>query len=513
MARGRAWGNALGGWRLQGRGPRGRFLKKGAGSGGSNYRPSRNQLAAEQRRKAAQRAKRRATTKKVAKTAAIVGGVAVGAAGVYYGLNAVSSSQAGAFTAHMDKKFVANAAKYSRRTPSSSVAKATTIKAGNFPQVRMSPMAPLGLKGFSAAAGATYHASKLLPPVGFYTNTRRPARYRGTGEAIKSVQPSDMTGKELLSRADVMKSARSFNARKTNWKRTGKARAKAAAAAMQNPSSAAVNVKAPSRQMTIDDILPSKPATGTGSKSSPAKSAATGGGRKASDTSPLAEFAAKSDSPEVKTTGKIVESVYVDEDGKSEKVKVVNVAKLSDRERAELRKKSVMNERPVDPARVRTVTQTESGREMTFNQRYLRSLVNSGMTKTEFKAHLKAAGVDRADDAANEFDRIRKNNKAQSRRNNVAKRADSLAGEVVTRKMSESQRMAKIQDKMASGKMKPQVDRIQGAYGVLQDLGMSKFGSATLRKHARDTVYSASERKAMRDYALWLDQKAKMQKG
>lgn len=31
MARGRAWGNALGGWRLQGRGPRGRWLPKGAG--------------------------------------------------------------------------------------------------------------------------------------------------------------------------------------------------------------------------------------------------------------------------------------------------------------------------------------------------------------------------------------------------------------------------------------------------------------------------------------------------
>lgn len=83
MARGRAWGNALGGWRLQGRGPRGRFLPKGAGSRKSNYRPSRNQMAAEQQRISAQKAARRKKAKKVAKTAAIVGGTALAAGGAY----------------------------------------------------------------------------------------------------------------------------------------------------------------------------------------------------------------------------------------------------------------------------------------------------------------------------------------------------------------------------------------------------------------------------------------------
>lgn len=511
MARriGRAWGNALGGWRLQGRGPRGRFLPKGAASRKSNYRPSRNQLAEQQRQATMRKAQRRAKAKKVAKTTAIVGGAALAAGGAYYGLRAVSAAPAGAFTAHLDKQFIRNAAKYSQRTPTANVANATKIQAGNFPQVRMSPRAPIGLKGFSKAAGPTYHVAKLLPPISYRNNTRRPARYRYTGEALRTVQPADINGKELLLRSDVMRAARSFNARKTNWKRTGKARAKAAAAAMQNPSSAAVQTKAASRQMTIDDVMPAKPATGTGSKASPAKAAATGGGRKARDTSPLSALAASNDSADTKTTGKVVEGIYVDEEGNSEKVKVVNVAKLSDAERAALRKKSIMNERPVDPARVRTVEVGADGsREQVFNHRYIRSLVNSGMTKSEFKAQLKAAGVVRADEAANEFDRIRKNNKAAARRKNLNKRAEALAGEVVTKKMDESQRMATIQDKMASGRMKPQIDRAQDAFAVLQNLGLSQYGSAALRKTARDDTYTSAERKAMRDYALWLDQKA-----
>lgn len=515
MARGRAWGNALGGWRLQGRGPGGKFLRKGAASRSSTYKPSRNQLAAQARAKAEKKAVRRKKAKKAAKTVAIVGGVAAAGAGAYYGLNAASSAPAGAYTAHMTKKFVRNAAAYSQRSAATNVPKATVIKAGNFPQVRMSPRAQLSPQGFSSATGPMYHAAKLLPPVGFHTNTRRPSRYAHTGDALKSVQPGDMTGKELIPRADAIKAARSFNARKTNWKRAGKAKAaKAAAAAMQNPSPKAVKTKAPSRQMTIDDIMPAKPATGTGSKASPAKAAATGGGRKAVDTSPLAALAAQNDSAETKTMGKVVEGVYVDEDGNTEKVKVVNVAKLSEAERAALRKKSIMNEKPVDPARVRTVQIGSDGsREQVFNQKYIRSLVNSGMTKSEFKAQLKASGVARADEAALEFDRIRANTKAANRRKNVNKRAEDLAGEVVTKKMGESQRMAKIQDKMASGKMEPQMDRIQSAYGILQDIGMSKFGSATLRKNSRDDVYTSAERKAMRDYALWLDQKAAMKKG
>lgn len=509
MARGRAWGNALGGWRLQGRGPRGRFLPKGAASQKSNYRPSRNQIAEQQRQAAIKKAARRTKAKKAAKGAAIVGGTALAVGGAYYGAKAISNHQAGAFTAHMDKRFVRNAAQYTKRTPTANVSQATKIKAGSIPHVPLSPRALLNPRGFSGASGAAYHATTLLPPIGFHENTRRPSTYSMPGDAIKSVQPADMTGKELLVRSDAVKAARSFNARKTNWKRTGKARAARAMDAARNPSAAAVSTKAASRQMTIDDIMSATPATGTGSKVTPAISAATGGGRKAVDTSPLAALAAQSDSPETKVTGKVVESIYVDEHGNAEKVKVVNVARLSEAERAALRKKSIMNERPVDPARVKVPTLGSDGsREFGFNTGYLRSLVNSGMTKTEFKAQLKAAGVERADEAANEFDRIRRNNKAAARRQNVNKRAESLAGEVVTKRMGESQRMAKIQDKMASGKMKPQADRAQSAFAILQDLGMSKSGSATLRKNSRDDRYSAAERRAMREYALWLDQRA-----
>lgn len=342
MARriGRAWGNALGGWRLQGRGPRGRFLHKGAPSikAKSNYRPSRNQIAAEQRQKAAARAQRREKAKKVAKNAAIVGGVALAAGGAYYGARSASITQRGIYDTRQGAKFVRNAAKYTRGPSASKVPGAAVMKAGSFPQVRMSPRAPIGLQGFSNAATVSHNVSKLLPPVSFQTNTRRPARYRTTGDALKNVQLNDMTGKELIPERDMTREIRSINMRKNNWKRKANnavAAAKAAReakpvtppptkkekqASVQNPSKAPAkskapktskpaastkskakspstkaketspksslkskNVAAPSGQMTIDDIAPEKPAVGNGSKktkSSPAKQAATGGNAK-----------------------------------------------------------------------------------------------------------------------------------------------------------------------------------------------------------------------------------------
>lgn len=328
MARriGRAWGNALGGWRLQGRGPRGRFLPKGARSLKSNYRPSRNQIAAEQRQRAIVKAQRREKAKKVAKNVAIVGGVALAAGGAYYGARSASMTQRGLYDTRQGAKFVRNAAKYTRSPAASKVSGAAVMKAGSFPQIRMSPRAPIGLQGFSNAATVSHNVSRLLPPVSFHTNTRRPARYRNTGAALNNVQLNDMTGKELISKRDMTREIRSISMRKQNWKRKANnavAAAKAAReakpvtppptktekkASVQNPSKAPAkpktkaaststkktsaksapkskNVAAPKAQMTIDDIAPVKPAVGSGSKktkSSPAKQAATGGNAKRS---------------------------------------------------------------------------------------------------------------------------------------------------------------------------------------------------------------------------------------
>lgn len=379
MARriGRAWGNALGGWRLQGRGPKGRFLPKGAGSRKSNYRPSRNQIAEQQRQATIRKNQRRAKVKKVAKTTAIVGGTALAAGGAYYGLRAVSASPAGAFTAHMDKQFIRNAAKYSQRTPTANVAKATKIQAGNFPQVRMSPRAPLGLKGFSTAAAASHSVNKLLPPISYRNNTRRPARYRHTGEELRNVQSPNPEGKELIPKRDMTREIRSMSMRKTNWKKRAdkaltsrKAAAAAKAAEVRNPkpaqTSAAKNtpatskaapvkskpknvkketaprskaVQSPKGAVTTDDIAPVKPATGKGSqktKNSPAKQAATGGAKTRAkvDSSPLPQnhytsnYAPMEDSDEVRIVGgQVLEGV----DPYGEKVSIPIAGRRSSR--------------------------------------------------------------------------------------------------------------------------------------------------------------------------------------
>lgn len=606
MARriGRAWGNALGGWRLQGRGPKGRWLPKGAGSRKSNYRPSRNQLAAEQRRKAAQRAQRRARTKKVAKTAAIVGGAAVGAAGVYYGLNAVSASQAGAFAAHMDKKFVRNAAKYSRRTPASNVAKATKIKAGSIPQVRLSPRAPLNPRGFSGAAGATYHASTLLPPIGFYTNTRRPARYQNTGDALKNVQLNDMTGKELIPKRDMTREIRSISMRKTNWKRKANnavAAAKAAReakpvtppptkaekkASVQNPSKApskpkapktskpatntkpkSKNVAAPTSQMTIDDVAPSKPAVGKGSakaKSSPAKQAATGGGakrNKAADAALPQDFyennpAPLEDSDDVHVSGGKVRGV----DQYGEEVVIPIAGRRNPRSAKPVgsspgqrparpkamnqpkpqetvqKQASAASKSPLDTANGSTtitpaallkpgkVDHNSAWYAKRFNLAEIERVAkDSSMNAPKIKAALIGIGASKADAAlfAKGVQDYRKAGKRARGRTldgrKVTKaeaKAQSLAGDVVTKTKSEAQRIADINDKMASGKMTgPSQGEIKEAMDILKALGgMHTYTASMLWEEATGpdkTLYSIKERNAMRLISNWKNLKKK----
>lgn len=552
IRRGRAWGNALGGWRLQGRGPRGQFLPK-AGGRSSNYRPSRNQIAAQNRAKQAKKAKRKENVKRAAKATAIVGGVVAAGVAANYGLKGIANTQAGLFDTRMGATFVRNAASYSRASAGgSTVARATTMRAGSFPQVRMSPRAPIGLQGFSNAATVTHSVASLLPPVSYHLNTRRPSLYRASGDALRSVQPVNMEGKELISRADMAYERRSFGARKTNWKRTGRARAQAAAAAARNPSplpgmpakesSAKANIKtktpksrnvaAPTGQMTIDDVAPLQPATGKGSKTtkaSDAKKAATGGGKVRRDTatSSTNSTPARSDSDDVRLVGS--KMVGTDEDGNTI---AIEVAKL----RPKGAPRASNQPKPDTPVAgfnpVNLVAPADGAYKgdkdrptINWNQQGLEALVRrnqgKGVTKKQIEATAILKGMDpqAAKQLADQYVRTKNNLKAKERRavNPVTGKkmtkqeayAASMAGEVVTKKMSPSQHKAKIQDKMASGKMTPDAKLAMDAYGILKQHGLEKMGAASLRKEARNKDdYDASVRRAMNRYALWQDQKA-----
>lgn len=556
IRRGRAWGNALGGWRLQGRGPRGRFLPK-AGGRSSNYRPSRNQIAAQNQAKQERKVKRNANIKRAAKATAIVGGVVAAGVAANYGLKGVANTQANLFDARMSARFVRNAAAYSRASSGgSSVAKATVMKAGNFPQVRMSPRAPIGLQGFSNASTVTHSVASLLPPVSYHLNTRRPSVYRASGEALRSVQPVNMDGKQLISRADMTKERRAFGAKKSGWKRTANARAKkAAAAAAQNPapvpaapakapaSKSKVKsptpksraVAAPTGQMTIDDIAPVKPATGKGSKTtkaSDAKKAATGGGRvaKTSATSSNSLSAAKGDSNDTRLVGS--KMVGTDEDGNTISIEVAKLKpkgapKASNQPKPE---EAVNGLNPIN-----LIAPTEGAYKgdkdrptLNWNQQGIEALVRrnqgKGVTKKQIEATAILKGMDpqAAKQLANEYSRAKTNLKAKERRavnpttgKRMSKQdayAASMAGEVVTKKMSNKEQTARIQDKMASGKMTPDAKLAMDAYEVLKQNGLEKLGSRSLRKEARDSSYTGAERRAMTRYALWLDQKAAAQK-
>ena len=351
--KGRAWGNALGGWKAQPRGPGGQFGHKAGGS--SNYRPSRNQIAQERQQAAIKSAQRRRTAKKVAKGAAIVGGVALAAGGTYVGPRTAAAAPANVYDAKRTATFVRHAARSNRaRTPGTNISQATRITAGSIGSVPLSPRAPLGLKGFSSAAAASHNVNRLLPPISYRNNTRRPARFRYTGEELRSVQSPNPEGKEMIPKRDMTREIRSMSMRKTNWKKRAnkaltsrKAAAAAKAAEVQNPKPAQTdaaknkpattkskpattkskpknvkkekapkskNVQSPKGAVTTDDIAPAKPATGKGSKktkNSPAKQAATGGAKTRAkvDSSPLPQnhykknFAPMEDSDEVRIVG------------------------------------------------------------------------------------------------------------------------------------------------------------------------------------------------------------------
>lgn len=610
MARGRAWGNALGGWRLQGRGPRGRWLPKGAGSRKSNYRPSRNQIAEQQRQAAIRKTQRRAKAKKVAKGVAIVGGTALAAGGAYYGLRAVSAAPAGAFTAHMDKKFVRNAAKYSQKAPTTNVAKATKIQAGNFPQIYMSPRAPIGLKGFSTAAAASHSVNKLLPPISYRNNTRRPARFRYTGEELRNVQPANPEGKELIPKRDMTREIRSMSMKKTNWRKRAdkaltskRAAAAARAAEVQNPkpaqTSAAKNrpvtskaspatskpknakketapkskaVQSPKGAVTTDDIAPLKPATGKGSaktKSSPAKQAATGGAKTKTgvNASPLPQdhytsnYAPMEDSDEVRIVGgQVLEGV----DPYGEKVSIPIAGRSPSRSHkpvggrpgaAPARPRANNQPKPqetvqrqatkaagnelnvpasvrvdVDPSKL-TATNLNSPDHgsawyaKVFNVSQIEKASASGLNKVEIKNQMIAQGIQKA--TAQKFadavaDYRKANKRSKTMRNALTgqkmgkdeKRAAAMAGDVTTRTKSDSERIASLNDKMASGKMPFTMGDVKSAEELLKGLGgMHKYTASLLWEEAtgrNKTLYSVEERKAMRLYSNWLNLKKTM---
>lgn len=416
---GRAWGNALGGWKSQPRGPMGRFLSKSGGGGGrvgakTNYRPSRNQVAAESRKKEALRAKRKERNHEVAKNAAIIGGAALAVGGAYMGAKRFNASQVGIFESRQGAKYVRNVA-----GRGSNLSSATPIKAGNFPsQIRMSPRAPIGIQGFSNAATVSHSVQRLLPPVSFAANTRRPSFYRHAGDALKNVQRVDMEGRELIPKRDMTRELRSIDARKMNWKKKAQKNTTAAAAQaalkaqdnkkttgskaqkkseVQAPKVAATpaakntpvtappakkappkaassrakkdttpkskNVAAPKAAITVSDIAPVKPAVGAGSpkaKSSPAKQAATGGPQKKTSKRPADAALPKgyyennpaplADSEDVRIVGGRLQSL--DEDGNEV------IIPIAGRRSTNMRSRKPVGSRPgIAPARPKAANQ------------------------------------------------------------------------------------------------------------------------------------------------------------
>lgn len=375
---GRAWGNALGGWKAQPRNPMGRFMGKGGGGGSkANYRPSRNQIAAQNAQKKLTQQQRAERNKKVAKNVAIVGGAALLAGGAYVGARRVGIAQTNLYDSRRTTQFVRNAAKTSRgMAGGANVARSTGIRAGSFSPVPLSPRAPLGLRGFSRAGAASHNINRLLPPVSFSQNTRRPSQYRYSGDALKNVQVVDMNGRELIPKRDMTREIRSINMRKTNWKKKANTAAAARAAqkaaskpktaptkaeakaAVQNPKPASTpaakntppskppakpkaktqspkpkkdttpkskNVPPPKAHTTVAETAPAQPAVGAGSKktkSSPAKQAATGGNKPVADTDAAAKpsksfyednYAPLRDDPDVQIVGNRIQAL--DEDG------------------------------------------------------------------------------------------------------------------------------------------------------------------------------------------------------
>lgn len=598
---GRAWGNALGGWRAQPRMAQGRFGRKGAGAiagGKSNYRPSRNQVAKQNQQQAiAKRAKAERNTQRL-KTAAVVGGIALAAGGAYYGLKKTGNAQANLYDTRQGAKFVRNAAKYNRSTgPGATVSQATRIKAGSFPTVASAARQSSAVSGFSNAAKASHNISKLSPPVSFETNTRRPAMYRYAGDALKNVQKVDMGGKELIPKRDMTRELRSMNMRKTNWKKKAKTAAEAAKqakaakpakaaptkqqkkAAVQNPKAASTpaakidppkvpakpkaksapkskNVQAPKAAVTVAESAPAQPAVGTGSKktkASPAKQAATGGNKPKSNQADAAlpqDFyennpAPLGDDDDVRIVGGKIQGI--DQFGEEVIIPIAGRRSINPRSNkpvgvrpgGPVKPKANNQPRPVETVQKEaskaasldssngstTITAASLLRpknavkpsDAWFAKRFdvaevARVAKDPMMDAPKIKAAFVNVGGSKAD--ADLFAKaVRDLRKAEKRARGrgldgkkvsaAEHKAASLAGDMVTKTMSESQRIAAMSDKMASGKMTgPSEGEIRNAMDVLKGLaGMQNYTASMLWEEAtgrNKTLYTIEERKAMR---------------
>ena len=589
---GRAWGNALGGWRAQPRGPMGKFMRKGAGAASkSNYRPSRNQIAQQSQQQAITRRAKTEKNKKIAKNVAIVGGVALAAGGAYYGIKRAGAAQTNLYDTRQGAKFIRNAAKYNRSTgPGASVAQATRITAGSIPTVRLSPRQPIGLRGFSNASMVSHNIQRLLPPVSHHTNTRRPAMYRHTGEALRNVQKTDMGGKELIPKRDMTRELRSMNMRKTNWKKkatNAAAAAKAAKAAkpakaaptkqekkaaVQNPTKAATpaskpaakaksapkskNVQAPTPAVTVKQAAPSQPAVGAGSKktkSSPAKQAATGGNKPKSREADVAlpqdyyenNPAPLGDDDDVRIVGGKIQGV----DQFGEEV----IIPIAGRRSTNLRTRKPTGSRPGEalprakasnqPAPQETVqrkAKVASGNldntgastviisaaalikpgvvdhnaawyAKRFDMGEIQRVASDAtMDKLKIKDAMKKIGASKADaelfaKAVGDFRKAGKRARGRTldgKKVSVSEaKASSLAGDMVVKTKSESQRITEMNDKMANGKMaKYSPGEIREATDLLKALnGLHGLTASQLweESQVKDGTYTAQERRAM----------------
>lgn len=544
---GKAWGNALGGWKAQGRNVRGQFMKKGAGSGagrvarqpgirranspkakrayapGSNYRPSRNQLALQQQAKAERSAKRKQTAKKVALVAA--GGVAAGAVGyaAYKGSNNLMAANQ---RDYRQRNLMLGPGTGSNTSPAHWDKPAAKIKmySGKYSKYKVAPASPS--KGSTNPNNPSTVAS---------LRAKKPMTYRIKGgertqiaQAPASVIPADMTNKQLVLVSEhqrlrakatgkvgaAIRWGRKRGADAAKERATQVAKAKAA----KEIASIKSDVMNPSAQKPAHKAT-HKPATGAGAPSTTAAKAATG---------------VRTTTPGGNSGSKVT--------GESAPAKITRAARSAENKAAAAAKRQASTNQPLPEEVLHEMKDIMPGLENVFARKQageksiivphpdmvsefaasrasiknietgLRMRYGSDLDKTQVRA-IKIAIKAKRDTmrkkapevtAANPKFHSSKDGGLGKKVSSQERRAAAMAGEVVIKQQGVKKvTTANLNDKLVKATA-PKPKNTGGKPGwltIIEELGLESFSKAELLQEMRDDMYTAKERAAIR--TLW----------